>query len=66
MRSPRVVVELLHIVGGLAAAIVLTAGAAWSYPMGREIIWACGGAAMVATVAMGVTPLRRAVAEDRA
>ena len=61
----RVAVEILHILIGLAAAIALTIAAAWAYPLGREAIWWCGRAAMVATVLMGIGPLRRAWRQDR-
>ena len=62
----RTLVELLHILAGLAAGAALTKAFAWSYPLGAEIVWWCGGAAMVATVLMGVGPLRRAWAIDKA
>ena len=58
-------IELLHILGGLAAAAALTKAIAWSYPLGAEVAWWCGGAAMVATVLMGLGPLRRAWAADK-
>jgi hypothetical protein len=61
----RTTVELLHIVAGLVAAAAMTWAAAWSYPLGYEVIWWCGAAAMLATVLMGVGPLRRARAIDR-
>ncbi len=61
----RTAVEFLHIVAGLAAAAALTAAVAWSYPLGAEVAWWCGAGAMVATVIMGVRPLRRAWAQDR-
>ena len=53
-------IEILHILGGLVAAVAMTWAAAWSYPLGQDVIWSCGAAAMVATVAMGVGPLLRA------
>lgn len=58
-------VELLHMVAGLAAAAVLTATVAWAYPLGRVVIWWCGAGAMAATIAMGLGPLSRALAADR-
>lgn len=61
----RTLVELLYIAAGLLAAVAMTWAAAWAYPLGRETIWWCGAAAMVATVLMGVGPLRRARAIDR-
>ena len=62
----RTAIELLHILAGLAAAAALTKAIAWSYPLGATTAWWCGGAAMVATVLMGVGPLRRAWAADKA
>jgi uncharacterized membrane protein len=58
-------IELLHVVAGLAVAAAMTAAAAWAYPLGAEVIWWCGAAAMAATVTMGLGPLRRALAADR-
>jgi len=58
-------IEILHIFGGLVAAAAMTWAAAWSYPLGQDVIWSCGAAAMVATVLMGVGPLRRARRLDR-
>ncbi len=57
--------ELFFIVAGLAAAWVLTSLAMWAYPLGREPIRWCGLAAMLATIAMGVGPLARAIRADR-
>ncbi|MCP3734881.1 hypothetical protein M9979_08360 [Sphingomonas sp. RP10(2022)] len=62
---PRTAVETLHIVAGLVVAAAMTWAAAWAYPLGRDVIWWCGAGAMVATVLMGVGPLRRARAHDR-
>ena len=59
------VIELLHIAAGLAAALAMTWAAAWAYPLGFDVIWGCGGFAMLATVVMGIGPLRRAAARDR-
>ena len=61
----RTLIELFHILAGLAVGAALTAAIAWAYPLGREVAWWCGGAAMAATAAMGVRPLRRAWAQDR-
>jgi ABC-type antimicrobial peptide transport system permease subunit len=61
----RITVELLHIAAGLIAATAMTYAAAWAYPLGYEVIWWCGIGAMVATVLMGIGPLRRARAIDR-
>ena len=62
----RTAIELLSIAAGLIVAVLMTWAAAWSYPLGREVIWWCGAGAMVATVLMGIGPLRRARAADRA
>ena len=62
----RTAIELLSIAAGLIVAALMTWAAAWSYPLGREVIWWCGAGAMVATVLMGIGPLRRARAADRA
>ncbi len=61
----RTIIEVLHIAAGLVVALTMTWAAAWSYPLGFEVIWWCGAAAMLATVAMGLGPLRRAWAEDK-
>lgn len=62
----RVLIELLHIVAGLIAAVVVASLAAWSYRRATDDIWLVATVAMVAVVAMGIGPLRRAYAEDRA
>jgi hypothetical protein len=62
----RTLVELFFVVVGLGIAWALTAAAAASYPLGREAIHWCGLAAVAATIAMGVRPVRRAIAADRA
>lgn len=58
-------VELLHILAGLAGALALTALFAWAYPQGHDVIWACGMAAMGAVVLMGIGPMRRAARAER-
>lgn len=60
----RTVIELLHVAGGLIVAVMMTWAAAWSYPLGWDVIWWCGIAAMIATVGMGVRPLRQAWKQD--
>ncbi|MDE0878562.1 MAG: hypothetical protein OSB00_07835 [Sphingomonas bacterium] len=62
----RLAVELFYILLGLAVTVALTAAAAWSYPMGRQVIWWCGAGAAAATLLMGVGPLMRAWRIDRA
>jgi heme A synthase len=61
----RTLVELMHLLVGLAVAAMLMTAAAWAYPIGREVFWWCGAAAMTVTVLMGIGPLRRAWAKDR-
>ncbi len=58
-------IETLHILAGLAVAVAVTWAAAWSYPLGAEVIWWCGAAAMVATILMGIAPLREGIRQDR-
>ena len=61
----RTLVELLYLIAGLTVAAAMTAAAAWAYPLGREVIWWCGAAAMAAALLMSIAPLRRARAIDR-
>jgi 1,4-dihydroxy-2-naphthoate octaprenyltransferase len=62
----RTLIEIFFIVAGLVMAGLLTHAAIWAYPLGREPILWSGIGGMVATVAMGLTPLRRAIRLDRA
>ena len=62
----RVLIEVLHILAGIFAAMLIASLAAWSYPLAKHDIWWVAYAAMVAVVLMGVGPIRRAWAEDRA
>ena len=62
----RVLIEVLHIVVGLLAALLIAALASWSYPLAKHDIWLVTYVAMAAVVAMGVGPLRRAYAIDKA
>jgi hypothetical protein len=61
----RVLIEVLHIVVGLFAAMLIASLAAWSYPLARQDIWWVTYAAMAAVIVMGIGPIRRAYAEDR-
>ena len=61
----RVLIEVLHIAIGLAAAVLIASLAAWSYPLARHDIWLVTYVAMGAVVVMGFDPLRRAYREDR-
>lgn len=61
----RVLIEVLHIVVGIFAAMLIAALATWSYGQAERDIWLVAYAAMVAVVVMGIGPIRRAYAEDR-
>lgn len=62
----RVLLEVLHIVIGIFAAMLIAALATWSYPLAERDIWLVAYAAMIAVALMGVGPIRRAYEEDRA
>jgi hypothetical protein len=62
----RVWIELAFIALGLIAALVIGWLSAWSYPPGASDIWLVTGAAMLISAAMGIGPVRRALAQDRA
>lgn len=62
----RVLIEVLHLIAGLAAAALIAALAAWSYPLAKFDVWLVAGCAMVAVVAMGIGQMRRAWAADAA
>ena len=62
----RLLVEVLHIVIGLAAAVLIASLSVWSYPLAEKDIWLVAFVAMGAVVLMGVGPMRRAYEQDRA
>ena len=62
----RVLIEVVHIVIGLIAAVLIAAAAAWSYPRATQDIWLVTWVAMALVVLMGIGPIRRAYAIDRA
>ena len=62
----RVLIEMLHILAGLLAALLIASLAAWAYPLARRDIWLVTYIAMGAVVVMGIGQLRRAYAADRA
>ena len=62
----RVLIEVLHIVVGVFAAMLIAALASWSYGQSSRDIWLVAYVAMGLVVLMGVGPIRRADAEDRA
>jgi hypothetical protein len=62
----RVLIEVLHIIVGISAAVLIAKLSVWSYPLAEKDIWLVAFVAMGAVVLMGVGPMRRAYAEDRA
>ena len=62
----RVLIEVLHIVVGLAAAVLIGSLSAWAYPLARYDIWLVTYVAMAAVVVMGIGPIRRAYVVDKA
>ena len=62
----RVLIEVVHIAIGLIAAALIGAAAAWSYPRATGDIWLVTYVAMALVVLMGIRPIRRAYAIDRA
>ena len=62
----RVLIEVLHIVAGLIAAVLIATAAAWSYPRATDDIWLVTWVVMAAVLAMGIGPIRKAYEVDRA
>ncbi|AQR73801.1 hypothetical protein [Sphingomonas sp. LM7] len=62
----RVLIEVAHIAIGLIAATLIAAAASWSYPRATGDIWLVTSVAMALVVLMGIRPIRRAYAIDRA
>lgn len=62
----RVLVEALHIAAGIAAALLIAALCAWAYPLAARDVWTVTGVAILCIMLLGVGPLRRAAAADRA
>lgn len=58
--------ELLHIIAGVAGTVLIATLAAWAVPNAGETIWVVAVAAMVVVALMGVGPLRLAWRADRA
>ena len=65
MIGRRTLWEIFHLLLGIAAALVIAALSAWAYPLARDDIWIVATVAMVATTIMSVSPVLRAMAEDR-
>ncbi len=62
----RVLIEVVHIAIGLIAATLIATAAAWSYPRATNDIWLVAYVCMVAVVLMGIEPVRKAFAIDKA
>ena len=62
----RVLIEVVHIAIGLVVAALIATAAAWSYPRATDDIWLVAFGCMIAVVLMGVGPVRKAIAEDKA
>lgn len=62
----RVLVEALHIAAGIAVALLIAALCAWAYPLAERDVWLVTGVAIGAIVLLGVGPMCRAYAADRA
>jgi membrane protein YdbS with pleckstrin-like domain len=62
----RTLIETLWVVAGLIGAVVFASLATWSVPPARDSIWGVAAVAMVVLVSMGIGPIRRAWALDRA
>ncbi|MBY0583784.1 MAG: hypothetical protein K2P68_12815 [Sphingomonas sp.] len=58
--------EIFHVLLGVGAAYVIAALSAWAYPLATTDIWVVAIVAMLLTMAMGVSPIRRAMVEDQA
>jgi hypothetical protein len=53
------------LMAGLVVSGLMVWAASWAYPLGREVFWWCGAAAMATTLVFGVGRLRRARGHDR-
>jgi len=62
----RVLVEALHVAAGIAAALLIASLCAWAYPLAHRDVWLVTGIAIVCIVVLGIGPMRRAAAADRA
>lgn len=66
MMGRYMLIELAWLAGGLALTLAIAGVAAWSYPLGADVIWTIGGIALLVVVAINIAPLRQAQARDRA
>ncbi len=65
MIGRRTLIELLHLVIGVAGAAVMAYGAVWSLPHASDTIWAVMFGVMAVVVAMSIRPLVAAAKADR-
>ncbi|GGA54888.1 hypothetical protein [Sphingomonas psychrolutea] len=65
MLGRRTLVEVLHLVIGIAGAAVLAYGAVWSLPHAHDTIWAVTYGVMAVVVAMSLRPIAAAAKADR-
>jgi hypothetical protein len=62
----RVLIEVVHIALGLASAVLIASLASWAYRQATDDIWLVAFVGMGAVIVMGIGPLRRAYAIDKA
>jgi membrane protein implicated in regulation of membrane protease activity len=60
----RTLVELLHLLFGILATVVLASLASWSVPNARDSIALVAWVVVAVVVVMGIQPLRRAWVRD--
>ena len=61
----RVLTEALHIAAGIEVALLIGSLSAWAYPLAARDVWLVTAVAIACVIAMGVGPMRRAMAADR-
>ena len=62
----RTIIELLHLVAGLAGTALIAALSVWAVPNQEETIWTVAVGAMLIVAFMAVRPLRLAWRADHA
>ncbi len=62
----RVLIEALHIAAGMSVALLIAAVGSWAYPLARGDLWTVSLVAIGCIALMGIAPIRRAIAADRA
>ncbi|WP_315764414.1 hypothetical protein [Sphingomonas sp. Y38-1Y] len=56
----RVLIEVLHVVAGVLAALLIGGAAAWAYPVGKANIWLVTYVSIGVVVLLGIRPVLRA------